>query len=454
MMRCQVHVDKSLVKDATQSVIEPTRQNLYARAGGMAVLAASNLLIAGAAQAQVLDRYFPANVPAYQDWAEATSGPPVDLGYAPVGIHFGDFIVYPSLTERLGYSTNPFGAPNGVPSATEQTNASITANSNWSRNSLNAYVNVSNTQYLRYSQSFTDWTISLGSTIQVADNMLEFGYVHVSAVQLPTTFGAFAQTQPVDEQDDDLRASYTFGSGRISLVPALQGDVYRFGATSVGSNDSAEAQGLYGRDALTTSLTANLQFAGGHNLLAILSDSVVQYGGRSAQRPANYNDISFLVGIEYRSSAVLAYRALVGYEDRMSTSRGVTDQTLAAPTAELDVLWNPTTLTGVTGKVSQNFQNSPTDGGQGVSETSVQIVVTHSLTRAVDIQGSARYLNASFPEDGGNEQGAFTTLRVNWHLSRHIVLSAEYDFSLQSGNNSNSLSYRDHEIYVQGKLQW
>jgi hypothetical protein len=420
----------------------------------MAALAVSNLLIAGAARAQVLDRYFPANIPAYQDWAEATSGPPIDLGYAPVGIRVGEFIIYPSLTESVGYYTNPFGDPKGNPTATEETSAAVSANSNWARNSLNANLNVSNTQYLKYSESFTDWTTAVGGTIQVADNILEFGYVHVSAVQLPTTFGAFAQTRPVDEQNDDLRASYTMGTGRISLVPALQGDLYGFSASGVGTNDSVGAQGLYNRNSLTASLTANLQFAGGHNLLAILSDSVVQYGGGSVQRPANYNDISFLVGIEYRSSAVLAYRALIGYEDRIPTGRGITDQTLAAPTAELDVLWNPTTLTSVTGKVSQSFQNSPTDGGQGISETSVQLLFTHSLTRAVDIDGSARYINASFPDRAGNEQSAFATLRVNWHLSRHIMLSAEYKFSDQSGNNLDSVSYRDHEVYVQGKLQW
>jgi len=430
------------------------RHTAVVRVGGLSAIAASGLLVAGPAQAQVLDRYFPANVPAFQDWAEATAGPPVDLGYAPIGIRLGEFIVYPSLTESIGYATDPFGNQNGTATTIEQTNAAIAANSNWARNSLNAYVDVSNTQYLKYSESFTDWTASLGSRIQVADTMLEFGYAHVSAVQLPTNFGAFAQTQPVDEQDDDLRASSTIGTGRISLVPALQGDLYRFSTADIGGNNSAQAQGLFDRDALTASLTANLQFAGGHNLLAILSDSIVQYNGGSPQRPANYNDLSFLVGIEYRNSAVLAYRALAGYEDRMPTSRGMTDQTLAAPTAELDVLWNPTVLTSVTGKVGQSFQNSPTDGGQGISETSVRLVVDHSLTRAVDVEGSARFISGSFPESGGSEQGVFTTLRANWHLSRHIVLSAEYDFSEQSGTNLNSLAYRDHEIQVRGRLQW
>lgn len=430
------------------------RHAAIARAGGLSAIAASGLLVAGPAQAQVLDRYFPANVPAFQDWAEATAGPPVDLGYAPIGIRLGEFIIYPSLTESVGYSTNPFGDQKGIATAIERTDAAISANSNWARNSLNAYVDVSNAQYLKYSESYTDWTASVGSGIQVADSMLEFGYAHVSTVQLPTTFGVFAQTQPVDEQNDDLRASAAIGTGRISLVPALQGDLYRFSTANIGGNDSAQDQGLFDRDALTASLTANLQFAGGHNLLAILSDSVVQYHGGSPQRPANYDDLSFLVGVEYRNSAILAYRALVGYEDRMPTSRGITDQTLAAPTAELDVLWNPTALTSVTGKVGKSFQNSPTDGGQGISETSLQLVAHHSLTRAVDIEGSARFINGTFPDSKGSEQGAFTTLRANWHLSRHIVLSAEYDFSVQSGTNLNSLSYRDHEIYVRGKLQW
>jgi len=413
--------------------------------------AASNVLPGKTAQAQLLDRYFPANVPAYQDWGASATSSQIDLGYAPLGIRLGSFTINPSVDEAGGYETDPFGTGSGG-SAIEQTNASLTANSNWSRNSLNADVSVSNTHYFKSGQSITDWTAATGGTVQVADDILRLGYAHVDAVELPTEIGAFAQQHPISDQIDDLRASYTFGPGRLSVEPALQGDIYSFG--TFGNIGSADAGGLFDRDAATASLTANYQFAGGHNLLAIVSDSTVQYAGQSPLRPANYNDLSILLGIEYRSSAVLAYRALVGYEERTPTSRGTTDATLAAPAAELDLIWNPTALTSVTGKISQSFQNGPTDGGQGIAETSLLVAVDHSLSRTLDFHASARLIRASFPEGEGHELGAFATVQGNLHVSRHVVLSAEYDFSEEDGTNQTSLTFRNHEVFLRGRLQW
>ena len=422
---------------------------------GCAVLAnLSNCLLPSCASAQLLDRYFPSNVPAYENWAASASGPPVDLGFSPLGIRLGDFLIYPQLAEAAGYATNPYGTVGGAghASALEQTNATITASSDWSRNNLSAYLNVSDTRYLDLGQSTTNWTASFGSTIDVLQGTLDIGYAHIHAVTLPTSLGAFAQLNPVSNDDDDVKASYLFGTGRISLEPSLQADIYRFG--SVGQDAGFQKQDLFNRDALTGSLTANYQFAGGHNLLMILSDSVVDYQGAAAQRPANYTDLSVLFGIEYRASAVIAYRALVGYEDRNPTNRGVTDETLDAPAAELDVLWKPTALTSVTGKVSQSFENAPTDGGQGISETSVQILLDHSLSRAFEIEGSARYIRGAFPDSGGTEQGVAATMRGDWHLSRHIVLSAEYDFSEESGGNQSTQSYRNNQILLEARLQW
>ena len=404
------------------------------------------------ANAQLLDRYYPSNVPAYQDWAASASGPPVDLGYAPLGIHLGNFLVYPTLTETIGYATNPYGTSVGRGSALEESAAAIAASSDWSRNSLTAYLSVSDTRYLDLGQSMTDWTASFGSTTEIVEGTLDFGYAHIHAVTLPTSFGAFAQRAPISTDDDDFKASYLFGTGRVSLEPSLQADLYRFGSTGQGAVSAA--QGLFDRDAIAASLTANYQFAGGHNLLMILSNSTVDYQGMSTGRPANYNDLSILFGIEYRASAIIAYRALAGYEDRNATNRGATDNTLDAPEAELDVLWNPTALTSVTGKISEGFENTPTDGGQGISETRVQILLDHSLTRALLIEGSARYIRGEFPNNGGVEQGVTTTLRGNWHLSRHCVLSAEYDFLEVGGSNKSSQSNRDHQILLEARLQW
>jgi hypothetical protein len=417
--------------------------------------AASHATFCKTAQAQLLDRYYPANVGAYQDWAASTTGAQIDQGYAPLGIRLGDFIISPTADIGIGYETDPFATANATASAVLQTDATLRASSDWARNSVSAYLAVDNSRYINLGRSVTDWTAAAGSRIQVAEDVIDLGYAHINAVALPTDIGAFGQPRAVVEQNDDLRASYTIGVGRISLVPALQGDIFTFGLGGGGGGALPEGDGLFDRDALTASLTANYQFAGGHNLVAILSDSVVRYGGgQSPLRPADYNDSSFLVGIEYKSSALLTYRALVGYEERIPTGHGTTDSTLGAPAAELDVIYKPTVLTTLTGKLSQSFENSPTDSGQGLSETSLQLVLDHSLSRRVQLQASARLIRATFANDGGSELEVAATARAEMHLTRHIVISAEYDFSESSGGNAQSISFRNHEVLLRGRLQW
>jgi len=420
--------------------------------------AASNAAISKNAHAQLLGRYFPANVPAYQDFDAGATTLQGDAAYAPLGIHAGNVVLSPSIEEDIGYDSNPFGTAMGSGSFVAQTTASLGAVSNWARNAVETNISVSDIQYLKQGTSILDWTASAGATVEQSSNQINLGFSFIHNVGLPTDIGSFGQTGLILTQNEDLRASYTIGTGHITLEPALVGDIYTFSLPS-GSSQNAAADALFDRDALTASLTANYEFAGGHNLVTVLSDSVVVYVGRgSAQRPANATDASILAGVEFRSSAILSYRALVGYEERIPTGRGTTDTTLAAPAAELDVIWKPTVLTTLTGKVSQSFANAPTDTAQGLSETSLQLNLSHSLSHAAEVEAAAQLIRASFPSGsqggGGSEMSVLATVTASVHLSRHIVLSAEYSFNEGSGSNAESLSYRRHQVFLRGRLQW
>lgn len=438
--------------------VKPYRHPYLKLAGSVVAAVASNALITRHAHAQLLDRYFPANVPSYQDFGAGSATLQADSAYAPLGIHLGNFVLSPSIEENIGYDTDPFGTVIGTGSFVAQTNASLGTVSNWSRNALMTNISVTDNRYLNLGKSITDWTASAGATIQQSSNQINLGFSYINAVGLPTDVGSFGQTGSILTQNEDLRASYTIGTGHITLVPALIGDIYTF-SLPAGSSQNLAAGGLFDRDALTASLTANYEFAGGHNLVTVLSDSVVAYGGRgSAQRPANSTDASLLAGIEFRSSDILIYRALVGYEERIPIGRGSTDKTLAAPAAELDVIWKPTVLTSLTGKVSESFANAPTDTAQGLSETSVQLNVSHSLSYAAEVEAAAQLIRAAFPSGtpggGGDETSVQATVAARYHLSRHIVVSAEYSFNEASGSNAASLSYRRHQVFLQGRLQW
>ena len=237
--------------------------------------------------------------------------------YAPLGVRVGSFTIDPGLTEGIGYDSNPFGTSKGQGSPVIDDALSITANSDWSRNGVNASVTADRVDYLSYPrQSYTTWTASAGGAFDYDEGHVLAGYSHVYGVSLPTDVGTFGASQPIFDQVDDLRVSDTIGPGRVTLVPAIVADHYTFSTNGIQS----PSNGLFNRDGLTTSLTAGYEFAGGHNALLAINNTLLGYdGGVAMFRPANYDDTSVMTGLEYRQSELLIYRILVGYEERNAT---------------------------------------------------------------------------------------------------------------------------------------
>jgi hypothetical protein len=391
------------------------------------------LALTGQASAQALDRYFPANVPAYQDWIAAASPVQEDGVAQPQGVRLGNVIVRPEAAEQAGYDSNPFlgGAQGGT--AVVNSQASINADTDWTRDALDARISVDDTRFLAFPhRSFTDWTAAFGAKLDYADDRIEFGYAHLNTVTLPTSVAAFGIQSAITDQVDDLRLSDTIGTGRLQLVPQIVGQIYRFDAAP--GSGSLAGDGTFNRDAATASLTASFSFAGGHNLLAILSDSAVEYlGGAAGLRPANYNDVSFLAGVEYRQSAIFAYRLLAGYENRAATGRGLVAGTITSPAAELDLIYKPTVLTTLTFTLSRSLQNEPTGLAQGLAEVSAKLAVDHSLSRKVMLRAAAEYVRADFPGNGPTQSSTEVDLSAVWRLARNVTLSAEYHLVHTSG---------------------
>ena len=408
--------------------------------------------IAIPARAQLLERYFPANVPAYQDWFAAAAPLAEDGGYSPLGVRTGGFILHGDVNESLAYDSNIFGTSGGGGSGEFSSNAALSANSNWAVNGINAALSVDNVQYLQYAdRSYTAWTATLGGTIEAEDNAILLGYSHFNTVSLPTDVGIFGLSVPVIDQVDDIRVSDTIGRGSIILVPALIGQTYQF--TPVSSGLSTATLGLFNRQSLEGSVTAGYEFAGGHNAIFVLSDTQVGYSSSPASfRPSDYNDISALTGIEYRQSAILAYRALIGYEERFATSRGTTNGTISAPAGELDLIWTPTVLTTITGRVSQSLQNEPTGIAQGLTDTSAQLSVTYAFRRNVALDASLTYDSTGFPKGGATQSDIAVAAGCSWSLSRNVSIDAHYTFTRADGSGSSGLSFTRHQISVDAQF--
>jgi hypothetical protein len=416
--------------------------------------AAAALFAAGQAHAQLIDRYFPANIPAYQDWGSAALTLESDGSYGPTGVRVGSFVLHPSASQSLGYDSNPFGSSGNHGTPESDTNVSVSADSDWARNSVNASIVADRLQYFDYpSQSPTTWTASAGGSVSYAEDQIDIGYSHVNGVTLPTDVGSFALQGPIVDQVDDLRVSDTIGPGPLILVPSLDGQLYRFSqvANSVPTN---VAQDLFNRNGIIGSLTAGYEFAGGHNVVVIISDSQVGYqNSHQAVRPADYNDVSVLAGIEYQQSALLAYRALVGYEQRSSTGSGIPHGTVSAPAAELDVIWKFSALTSLTAKVSQSLQNEPSGVSQGLTVTQASLALENSLRRNIRLNASLEYNSASAPTGSGNQSTVEAAASATWTITRNWSLSLRYDYTKADASGGSLSGFDRQQIFLQASFQ-
>ena len=135
----------------------------------------------------------------------------------------------------MGYDSNVLGngqSPRG--SWVVGTRPSLLIGSDWSRNSVGAYLGVDDERYLDLpQQSYTNWTASLGGTLSIGRDQLTLSGSHFSLHQPRTDLDAVPSDAPVAYQVDVVRAAYTISLGRVSLTPGVQFSAYHYDSTTV-----------------------------------------------------------------------------------------------------------------------------------------------------------------------------------------------------------------------------
>ncbi len=187
---------------------------------------------AGAARGQDLSGYLP-GVPGYAASGDTVLSRPRPL-YDPIGVRAGSFLVHPRLDLGFGYDSNLFGSSPGRGSWLLGTHASVLAGSDWSRDSLGGFFSVDDLRSPSVpSQSRTDWTGSLGGTLDIGDDRLTLAAAHLFLHQDRTAIDALPTDRPVAYQVNDIRASYVHAFNRLSLTPNLELSSYRFDPTTI-----------------------------------------------------------------------------------------------------------------------------------------------------------------------------------------------------------------------------
>lgn len=414
----------------------PTPRRTRGNAGGFparaASLAALGVILAVAARpaaAQIINRDFPESLPGYEsDLTLPTQhyDPHLDRSR---GTEFGDFIVLPSMSENAGYNSNPLGNATGGSSLLE-TSASLRVTSDWRRDALAASLTVDDFHYFDQPvASQTPWTASIGGGLDFLGSRWDLGYSHLSQYLGPQQLGTAGVTAPVPYDDDDVRFDDNLVFGRVRLVPAFEYSNYSFGQAP---GEPRAAYASLDRQIVSPTLTGLFEVSKGRSLVALVRYTSARYRTPTPGSPDNdYDDILGFTGIDFQADAVVRIKALIGGESRTFASPFI--RTKTTPTAELDVIWQPSRLTQLTTSFSRRFIDAGSVYAGSASVTDGRVDVDHELRRNVELTAFADVGASTFasgPRLGSNTsqlQESFGASAI-WTLSRHVRLTLAYQY--------------------------
>ena len=397
--------------------------------------------------AQLLSRYIP-------DYAPGLTGTPEDVQartqpeYQSDGVRAGAFVIRPHLLESLGYDSNVDGVTGGRGSATVDTQASVSAGSDWSRNSVTAQLSVDDQRYLqRPIQSFTNWTASLGGTYDIGRDQFIGGYTHLNVVQTPRNLGAVTAV-PVPFQVDSVSLGYAFATrGRFTVTPNLTVSSYRFDAVPIAGAtalfpfvpEASLTQTWQDRVLVQGEVATRYELSPQRDALLVLRGTQIDYTMQMAG-VGNRNSTggSVLAGFDYTGAGLFRYRALVGYQQRDFANSQF--RSLRSPIVEASVTWTPQRLTTVTASAQREIADSTDVNFTAYTANSVQFQIAHELQRNVVVTGFAQYQQAEFASSSGVSAAALTPqtsaaqsiysagLGATWLIDRNLRAGMSYQY--------------------------
>lgn len=429
--------------------------------GGVFALCASAVCCIGApARAQLLDQFISPSV--YGAGAEAgvTVQSRARPEYDAAGLKAGAFTVRPQLLESIGYESNVLGTSRASGSPFVETNASLSAASDWSRDSLRAEVTVDDVRYLRQrQQSYTNWTAALGGTYEVGRDLVTARYQHLNLNQTVRDLDVPQLDEPIPFTVDSAVASYQVNLNRVSITPGLSVAQYAYSNGSVAG--TTYRQDYRDRVVVTPSIGLGYEFAPRRSAVVVFRDAIASYSRAQAGQPRrDYNDAAILAGLDYDVTGLLRFRVLGGYEVRTFSNSAY--KTISSPVLEASAIWSPTSLTTLTGTVARRIQDTSDESTAAFTQTSILLTVDHELLRNVLLRGKGGIYIGEYEQNAGTDQTLYTAgASVTYLANRYLRATAAYDFMTRQSSGGGTIgttgqafgsSYRDHRVLLQVRL--
>jgi hypothetical protein len=398
--------------------------------------AGATLAAAGTARAQTAPSttYFPVGTAGYDQNLGVTVLSRIRPGYEQPGVQLGGFTVRPELDQSIFDNSNVNGVSgSNTGSWGSDTAGSVSADSDWSRNSLSGTVGFDHQQFFDLpSESYTNWNVGLGGGYTIGDSQLLVSYSHSSYNQLGTNIGFERSETPALDTADTGEIGYTFNFGRFAVTPTLDLSAYRFGPITAGGQQFS--QSYLDRNVIAGGVVTRYALTGGAGLLVVARGTGSDYINPQLGQPSN-NSTSALVlaGIDYQAEALWRYSLLVGVEHTNFAAAQYGSYT--APIISADVVYTPTGVLTVTGSATRSIEDTNTTANDGYVLTQANLLADYELQRNVLLEGRAGFQYVSYIQ-GGTQTSETVGGGVTWLLNQNVRLSVNDDYTNQSAPGS------------------
>lgn len=360
-------------------------------------------------------------------------------GYEDTGVQLGSFTVRPTLDQSVFDNTNVNGSGGtNAGSWGERTTGQVSAQSDWSRNSLQANLGFDHYSYFDLPiDNHTDWNVGLGGGYTIAGGELKAAYSHSTYNQLGTEIGMAQSEEPATNTTDTGTVSYDFNLGRITITPSIDFSAYRFG--DITTNGVRTSQSSLDRNVVAAGIVTRYALTGGTGLLLVTRGSSSNFINQPPGTLSN-DSVSgmMLAGLDYQPESVWRYSFLVGFETRSFSASQYGTRTV--PVLSAQVVWTPDAKLTVTGDLTRTIEDADTTGNDGYVLNQGRVVVDYELKNNVLLQGRTTVQHVSYFQGGSSQTNESVGGGVTWLLNQHVRLSLDDDYTSQNSPGSTLLT--------------
>ena len=350
--------------------------------------------------------------------------------YAPIGLRLGNINVLPFIGVSGGYDSNPLQSAGRVKgSAFIQGEGGLSAQSDWSRHSLNADIRGTYTEYPDASNANRpDVSARIGARYDVQrDTALDFETrarvstetlsdinLPVGVQQRPATY-SYGASSGITQQ---------FGRASVNLRGSVDRNTYdnaSLGSTVVDQSD--RNQTIYA-----------LRLRTGYELTPGITpfiDGIIdtrQYDNtldRNGFRRSS-DGLTGRIGSTFDITSTLTGEIAAGVTNRSFNDSRL--RTLTSPVLEASLIWSISPLTAMRLRASSAVSDTVTAFSSGIYDRRIQVDVEHALFRNLTLGFAGEYSNQETQGINFTQDTYTAGVRADYKLSKEIVFRSSYTF--------------------------